>query len=164
MTALPRWRRWAVKLARHAAWVLSGTRSPWAEAMRRELDYIEDDRAALQWALGCIVASYKIRLVTWPGVGARDILRRAVAIGALMLVIGFAFLGNAESQTEPPQPVFDGTCGTPDGAADMGQSLPSPAATISREADPSARMPDPAPEMCADQDALVRAFAKHQTR
>jgi hypothetical protein len=156
MTSLPRWRRWAVKLARHAAWVLSGTQSPWAEAMRCELDYIEDDRAALQWALGCIVASYKVRLVTWPGVGARDVLRRAAASGALMLVIGFAFLGNAESQTEPPQPVLNGTCGTPDGAADMGQSLPS--ATMPREADHSTWMPDPASEMlCADQDALVRA-------
>jgi hypothetical protein len=156
MTALPRCRRWAVKLARHAAWVLSGTQSPWAEAMRRELDYIEDDRAALRWALGCIVASYKVRLVTRPGVGARDIFRRAAASGALMLVIGFAFLGNAESQTEPPQPVLNGTCGTPDGAADIGQSLPS--ATISREADHSTWMPDPAPETwCADQDALVRA-------
>jgi hypothetical protein len=50
-----------VKLAHHAASVLPAA-SPWAKAMRRELDYIEDDRAALHWALGCVVASYKARL------------------------------------------------------------------------------------------------------
>jgi hypothetical protein len=68
MTTLPgRWRRLAAKLAQHAAWVLPGARSPWADAMRRELDYIGDDRAALRWALGCILASYRARLTHRPG-------------------------------------------------------------------------------------------------
>jgi hypothetical protein len=165
MTALRRWRRWAVKLSQHAAWVLPGGRSPWAAAMRRELDYIEDDRAALRWALGCVVASYKVRLTTWSNIGARDILRRAAASGALMLIIGFALLGHAESQTEPPQPVLDGTCGTPDTSPDLEQSLPSGSAGVSRETDPPARTPDPAPEMwCADRNAPARAVLKHQTR
>jgi hypothetical protein len=50
MNAAPsRWRRLAMKLAQHASWVLPGA-GPWAEAMRHELDYIEDDADALRWA------------------------------------------------------------------------------------------------------------------
>jgi hypothetical protein len=74
MSAMPgRWRRIAVLLAQHASRVLPrarSARSPWAEAMRRELDYIEDDRAALHWAIGCVTASYTAHLVVvlrfWP--------------------------------------------------------------------------------------------------
>jgi hypothetical protein len=40
-------------------------------------------------------------------------LRHAAACGALMLVIGIALLGNAESQTEPPPPDADGTACNP---------------------------------------------------
>ena len=62
MTAAPgRWRRLAIKLARHASWVLPGT-GPWADAMRHELDHIADDTAALLWAFGCLLASYRARL------------------------------------------------------------------------------------------------------
>jgi hypothetical protein len=116
MTTLPRWRRWAVTLVRHTARVLPVTRAPWADAMRHELDYIEDDGAALRWALGCVVASYKARLAR-PGftIATRDVLRHAAACGALMLVIGFALLEQAESQTEPPrQAVDETTCEAPD--------------------------------------------------
>src|SRR4051812_44884542 len=62
MNAAPsRFRRWAVTLARHAAQVLPSAPSSWAQAMRHELDYIADDRAALRWAFGCMLASYKAR-------------------------------------------------------------------------------------------------------
>jgi len=144
MTALPRWRRWAVTLARHAARVLPGARSPWADAMRHELDYIEDDGAALRWALGCVVASYKARLAR-PGftrvITARDVLRHAAACAALMLVIGFALLEQAESQTEPPRPAVDEmACETP------------------HASHPAARTPAPAHDetACTGRDATVR--------
>jgi hypothetical protein len=157
----PRCRRWAVTLARHAAQVLPGARpnrtaGVWAEAMRRELDYIADDRAALRWALGCVVASYKARLPVPPGfisaIRARDVLRHVAACGALMLVIGFALLENAESQTEPPRPLIDQTrCNMPDAAPGMDrglidQTLPSGTAGVSRDAGPAARASVPAPE------------------
>src|SRR5205085_11095103 len=58
-----RFRRWAVTLASHAARVLPGVPSSWAQAMRHELDYITDDKAALRWAFGCILASYKARFM-----------------------------------------------------------------------------------------------------
>jgi adenylate cyclase len=64
--ARPRLRRLAVAATRHAARVLPARRAQWAEAMRRELDYIEDDRAALRWALGCVVSSYRTRLAGLP--------------------------------------------------------------------------------------------------
>ena len=59
MNAVPsRWRRWTVKLAQHAAWVLPGARSPWADAMRRELDYISGRSGRL--ALGARLRPRKL--------------------------------------------------------------------------------------------------------
>jgi hypothetical protein len=92
----------AVRLARHAAWVMPGARSRWAEAMRHELDYMEDDPAAVRWALGCILASYRMRLTDWPRVGRRPSWRHAAACAALMLLIGLALHDHAGGQTEPP--------------------------------------------------------------
>ena len=63
MNAAPSWwRRLAVKLAQHASGVRPGA-GPWADAMRHELDYIADDAAALRWAFGGLLASYRARLV-----------------------------------------------------------------------------------------------------
>jgi hypothetical protein len=63
MTAGPgRYRRLAIRLAQHASRVLLSGRSPWADAMRHELDYIEDDAAAFSWSLGCVLTSYRFRL------------------------------------------------------------------------------------------------------
>jgi hypothetical protein len=109
-----RWRRWAVTLVQHAVRVLPGAQSPWADAMRRELDYIGDDPAALRWALGCVLASYKVRLTHRPSgsvaVTCRQITWRQFATcGALMLMIGLALQDNADGQTEPPRPALDET-------------------------------------------------------
>jgi len=116
MNAVPGlWRRWAVKLAQYASWVLPGAPSPWGDAMRRELDYIGDDRAALRWALGCIVASYRARLAHWPSFSARIAGRHVATSGTLMLLIGLALLENAGGQTPSPPPTFDETtCDVPD--------------------------------------------------
>jgi pimeloyl-ACP methyl ester carboxylesterase len=113
MTAT-RWRRWAVRLARHAAGGMPGARAPWADAMRRELDYIGDDAAALRWALGCVMASYRTRLTRWPNFrawrfSAGATWRQVAASGVLMLVIGLALQDNAGGQTQPPRPAFDET-------------------------------------------------------
>ena len=172
------WRQWAVKLAQHASWVLPGAQSPWAEAMRRELDYIEDDRAALRWALGCVLASYlasyKARLASplprstslslprLPGrVGRRAVLRHAATSGAVMLLIGLALLENAGGQTEPPRPVFDETaCDPPNISPDIGPTLSSGTVASPRGIDHSAQAPDTS---CADRSAPIRFPAKHQT-
>jgi hypothetical protein len=163
--AAPTSRRWAVMLAQHAGRVLPGARNPsagnWGEAMRRELTYIEDDRAALRWALGCVVASYKARLTARPGftggTDARHILRHAAACGAVMLVIGFTFLENAESQTEPPRQVPEET------ACD--QAAPSGMVEPARNAGPVDRASDPAGETsCPGRNAPVRIPSKDQAR
>ena len=100
-----RWRRWAVRLALHAACMMPGARSPWADAMRRELDYIADDAAALRWALGCVLASYRSRLTHRPWLSVRPAWRHVAASAALMLLVGLTLQVNAEGQTEPPRPV-----------------------------------------------------------
>ena len=139
-----RWRRFAVKLARHAAWVLPGARSPWADAMRRELDYLEDDAAALRWALGCVAASYKTRLAsplpTLPRmrgrVGRGAGWRHAATSGVLMLFIGFALLENAGGQTEPPRPVFkETTCDLPNVSPDIRPRLRCGTVSVPRDYD-----------------------------
>jgi hypothetical protein len=102
--------------------------------MRRELDYITEDGAALRWAFGCVLASYKARLAARPRCGAREALRHALACGALMLVIGFALLENAESQTEPPRSAPDQTtCDAFDPAHDAGLTAPPGPASVPRD-------------------------------
>lgn len=102
-------RRLAVRLARHAAWVLPSAPSSWAQAMRHELDYIADDSAALRWAFGCMLASYKARLTHRPRFRPRAAWRHVATSGALMLLIGLALQEHAGGQTEPPRPGFDET-------------------------------------------------------
>jgi hypothetical protein len=116
MNAAPgRWRRLAASLARHAARILPGARSPWADAMRRELDYIEDDPAAVRWALGCVLASYRTRLTQRARPSVRAAWRPAAIGGVVILFFGLALQENAGGQTAPPQPAFEETtCDLPD--------------------------------------------------
>ena len=155
MSALRGWRRLAVRLARHAALALPVAPSPWAEAMRRELEYIEDDRAALIWAFGCVLASYKARLAARSGSRTRDVLRQAAASGAVMLVIGLACLENAGGQTEPPRLVPDEpACDAQNTATDTGQIAASGAVGIAPDAERPARPPEAS---CTDPPSEIRA-------
>ena len=113
MNAVPgRWRRLAVKLMQHAARVLPGARSPWADAMQRELDYIGDDPAAVRWALGCIAASYRARLTHRPSFKTRASWQQVAASSVLMVLIGLALQENAGGQPAPPA-VDETTCDLP---------------------------------------------------
>ncbi|HET6237925.1 MAG TPA: alpha/beta fold hydrolase [Acetobacteraceae bacterium] len=115
MNARPRrWRQIVLKLVQHARWVLPGAGSPWADAMRHELDYIADDPAALRWAIGCVLASYRVRVTGLRCGGARTCLRHFAACGCLMLLAGLALQGHARGQTEQPRPAFvETTCDLP---------------------------------------------------
>jgi len=115
MTAGPgRYRRLAVLLAQHASRVFLSGRSPWADAMRHELDYIEDDAAAFCWSLGCVLASYRSRLAHLRCFSTPAIWRHVATSGVLVLLVGVALQGHARGQTEPPRPVFDeATCDLP---------------------------------------------------
>ena len=119
-----RWRRLSVTLARHAASVLPGAGSSWVEAMRRELDYIDDDPAALRWALGCVLASYRVRLAQRAGLSGRAAWRYAATSGLLMLLIGLALDENAGGQPAPPPPAFDATrCDLPAASREISARL-----------------------------------------
>jgi hypothetical protein len=80
--------------------------------MRRELDYIADDPAALRWALGCAMASYRARLTCRP---RRKLSARQAAIGvALMLLVGVAIGDRAGGQTAArPPTVHEPSCERP---------------------------------------------------
>ncbi|HWU56833.1 MAG TPA: hypothetical protein VN175_15080 [Rhizomicrobium sp.] len=68
MTNAPR-RRFAQMLMRHAAYVMPSGGLDWGSAMQNEMQAIEDDRTALRWAIGCVIAGYNERvnatLQTW---------------------------------------------------------------------------------------------------
>jgi hypothetical protein len=52
------YRRIAQSLLRHAARVMPQGAMQWGKAMQNELAAIEDDHAALRWAIGCVQAGY----------------------------------------------------------------------------------------------------------
>src|ERR1700761_3500423 len=85
-TVRERWRKIAVMFAEHASRVMPRARSPWADAMRRELDYIEDDRAALHWTIGAVTASYVAQLVVGVRFCGRVLSRPLLAAGLLLSV------------------------------------------------------------------------------
>jgi pimeloyl-ACP methyl ester carboxylesterase len=107
-----RWRRVAQKIVGHASWVLPRGQSSWGDAMWRELDYIEDDRAALRWAIGCITASYVTRLAALPRLGRR-LSPRPVLAGTLLLSIGLAVQGYASGEASLPA-FEESICDLPD--------------------------------------------------
>jgi len=118
MNAVPgRWRRLARKVAGHASWVLPGARSGWADAMRRELDYIEDDRAALRWAIGCAMASYMARLAALPRLHWR-VSSMPVVAGSLLLFIALAMQGHASGEASLAA-FEETTCDLPDVTPDI---------------------------------------------
>ncbi|MFL6603565.1 MAG: hypothetical protein ACJ8R9_19870 [Steroidobacteraceae bacterium] len=57
-------RRLALSLLRSVHQLLPISSLDWAKAMRAELDHLEDDREALRWAIGCVVAGSKERIST----------------------------------------------------------------------------------------------------
>lgn len=61
MTDAPR-RRIANALMGHAANVMPSRKMDWGRAMQNELEAIDDDRVALRWAAGCVLAGYSERL------------------------------------------------------------------------------------------------------
>lgn len=171
MSASPGWRQVAVKIARYAAAGQPGA-SPWAQAMRHELDYIEDDRAALAWALGCVLASCKAALAARVKAGldqfrrphACGVLRHAAVGGALILAVGLALLQNGGGQAAPAPsaPVPDEkACGTADNAPDSNGNPARrrlPFSMIGAARDPGG----PGPETsCAGNSAPVRILPRY---
>jgi hypothetical protein len=57
-------KRVALRLVRHAAFVLPRPFSSWGVAMRHEIEYIQPSRDALKWAMGCVSSSYGRRIAS----------------------------------------------------------------------------------------------------
>jgi hypothetical protein len=86
-------RRIATALMKHAIRVLPSARSEWAEAMQHEIHHIENDREALTWAGGCVLASYaeRSRVMSVMNSGwARAVLIPAIACEALNMLFATA--------------------------------------------------------------------------
>jgi pimeloyl-ACP methyl ester carboxylesterase len=183
MTAGPgRYRRLAVRLAQHASRVLRTGRSPWADAMRHELDYIEDDAAAFRWSLGCVLASYRSRLAHLRTLSTPAAWRHVAASGVLVLLIGVALQGHASGQTEPPRPVFDeATCDLPNVSLEVRPRLRCGTVSVPRDyANPDAgqfklavvviqstqtpSLPDPVVYISGGPGEPLTIFADYQAR
>jgi len=76
-------RRWAIRLARHAATVMPESRGEWAAAVTNELHAIPADYAALSWAVGAVTTSYKER-VRMMSIGSLRISRWMLAVESLI--------------------------------------------------------------------------------
>jgi len=72
-------RRLALRLVRHAVFVLPRGFASWATAMQHEMEYIQPDREALRWAVGCVSTGYLQRIGSFNVVRTR-VLRWALAI------------------------------------------------------------------------------------
>jgi pimeloyl-ACP methyl ester carboxylesterase len=135
MTDRPnRWRRLAAKLARHASRALPDAQSPWADAMRRELDYIDGDPGAMRWAIGCILASYRLRLTHWLRFSVRTAWRYVGTSCVLMLLIVVSLQGPASGQTDPVRPTFAETaCTLPNLSPDVRPRLRCGTVSVPRD-------------------------------
>ena len=70
----------AKALMRHAARVMPSGEKNWGAAMQNELQVIEDDHVALNWAIGCVIVGYGERM--------NALLQTWYARAALALLIG----------------------------------------------------------------------------
>ena len=85
-------RIFAKRLVIHAVKVLPTDRSEWAQAMSCEIDHLSDDRNAVGWALGCLLACY-IERMTVMKTGDFRISRMVLSLEMLMCFgpISFGF-------------------------------------------------------------------------
>ena len=79
-------RRITSTLMRYAVRLLSPSRLDWGKAMSAELDRLENDRNALFWAVGCVVAALKER-VSAMFTGNLKISRWVLLLGMLLCFV-----------------------------------------------------------------------------
>jgi hypothetical protein len=78
------WRRWCSRrFTAVAAALLPRLESPWGDAMKAEIEAIEDDRESLRWAWGCLRTACVRRL----GAGLRDHRNARSLVGAYLLLM-----------------------------------------------------------------------------
>jgi hypothetical protein len=72
-------RRLALRLVRHAVFMLPRRSASWATGMQHEMEYIQPDREALRWAIGCVSTGYLQRIASL-NVIQTSMLRWALAV------------------------------------------------------------------------------------
>ena len=102
---IPLMRRVAFVLIGHANKAMPLSRSPWADAMQQELQYIEGNFEALSWAAGCVIASYIERGGHKMDQSFGAVVRKpsafvplAMSVTALALLAGAYIFGLAKGQ------------------------------------------------------------------
>jgi len=87
MTARITWRRWCSRrFTAVAAALLPRLESPWGDAMKAEIEAIEDDRDCLRWAWGCLRTACVRRL----GAGLRNHRNARSLVGTYLLLMSIA--------------------------------------------------------------------------
>jgi len=79
-------RRLANVLVSHAVRVMPPARRGWADAMAGEVSHVDNDRRALRWALGCVLAAHGERIRE---LHMMDLLIVRVAVALLILFKAF---------------------------------------------------------------------------
>lgn len=101
-----RWKRLAVRLVQHAAYVMPPASSAWAAAMLREVEHIEGGVDVLLWAFGCLIAGYRSRLATARCFNSRKGFERCIIYATVMGLVCIGALNSAAGQIGRVQPVF----------------------------------------------------------
>ena len=87
MTARITWRRWCSRrFTAVAAALLPRLESPWGDAMKAEIEAIEDDRESLRWAWGCLRTACVRRM----GTGLRDHRNVRALLGGYLALTSIA--------------------------------------------------------------------------
>ncbi len=93
-------RRFAFFLMRLAGWLMPDARAEWAEAMRSELHYVEQDRDAARWAFGYLLASVKERIKSMENLDqktARKLNIRISILFALAMIVSSLIMSKKDA-------------------------------------------------------------------
>ena len=104
MTAPIAWRRWCSRrFTAVAAAILPRRESPWGDAMKAEIEAIEDDRECLRWAWGCLRTACVRRM----GSVLTDHRSVRALVGAYLLLLSIAHFVTLAVYRIGSGPAFD---------------------------------------------------------
>jgi len=110
--------------------------TPWAEAMLHEMHHIRDDREALRWALGNVLASYTAALTALAHARSRVLLNGLAAGGLLAVFIAMTLQGHASASPATTPPTFTETaCDLPNVSPELRPRLQCGTVSVPRDYD-----------------------------
>lgn len=121
-------RSWATNLVARCAGLLPLHRADWAAAMSAEVDAIDDDKAAFNFAVGCVWAATKERTLTM-NFAARTV--RFVSIGSMLaLALAAAVIAGRVADAHAPNALVFGLTSALFAAAGIWSFLRGPWALV----------------------------------